>query len=176
MDETRTAPHRAATRPQEALPDDAFELVGAGWREHRPALRRPGWRQRLARLPLLPLQRPPLRHLPPAGRERTLTWTSVWTLLSARCKMRWNMTPCKKLRLAPAGPLDLTRSNSLATKSVRRPPRNPRRNRSPKSRTLNFTLNRNRCSLSLRAKANWTISSAARWKAVCLVPIRRTPA
>ena len=55
MDETRTAPHRAATRPQEALPDDAFELVGAGWREHRPALRRPGWRQRLARLPLLPL-------------------------------------------------------------------------------------------------------------------------
>ena len=55
MDETRTAPHSAATRPQEALPDDAFELVGAGWREHRPALRRPGWRQRLARLPLLPL-------------------------------------------------------------------------------------------------------------------------
>ena len=55
MDETRTAPHRAATRPQEALPDDAFELVGAGWREHRPALRRPGRRQRLARLPLLPL-------------------------------------------------------------------------------------------------------------------------
>ena len=33
MDETRTAPHSAATRPQEALPDDAFELVGAGWRE-----------------------------------------------------------------------------------------------------------------------------------------------
>ena len=55
MDETRTAPHSAATRPQEALPDDAFELVGAGWREHRPALRRPGRRQRLARLPLLPL-------------------------------------------------------------------------------------------------------------------------
>ena len=55
MDETRTAPHSAATRPEEALPDDAFELVGAGWREHRPALRRPGWRQRLARLPLLPL-------------------------------------------------------------------------------------------------------------------------
>ena len=55
MDEIRTAPHSAATRPQEALPDDAFELVGAGWREHRPALRRPGWRQRLARLPLLPL-------------------------------------------------------------------------------------------------------------------------
>ena len=27
MDETRTAPHRAATRPQEALPDDAFELA-----------------------------------------------------------------------------------------------------------------------------------------------------
>ena len=55
MDETRTAPHSAATRPEEALPGDAFELVGAGWREHRPALRRPGWRQRLARLPLLPL-------------------------------------------------------------------------------------------------------------------------
>ena len=52
MDETRTAPHSAATRPEEAFPDDAFELVGAGWREHRPALRRPGWRQRLARLPL----------------------------------------------------------------------------------------------------------------------------
>ena len=32
MDETRTAPHSAATRPQEALPDDAFELVGAGCR------------------------------------------------------------------------------------------------------------------------------------------------
>ena len=55
MDEARTAPHAAATRPEEALPDDAFELVGAGWREHRPALRHPGWRQRLARLPLLPL-------------------------------------------------------------------------------------------------------------------------
>lgn len=27
MDETRTAPHSAATRPEEALPDDAFELV-----------------------------------------------------------------------------------------------------------------------------------------------------
>ena len=32
MDETRTAPHSAATRPEEALPDDAFELVGAGCR------------------------------------------------------------------------------------------------------------------------------------------------
>lgn len=55
MGDPRTASHAAVTRPEEALPDDAFELVGAGWREHRPALRRPGWRQRLARLPLLPL-------------------------------------------------------------------------------------------------------------------------
>ena len=55
MSETRTAPRSAAPWPEEALPDDAFELVGAGWREHRPALRRPSWRQRLSRLPLLPL-------------------------------------------------------------------------------------------------------------------------
>ena len=32
MDEARTASHAAVTRPEEALPDDAFELVGAGWR------------------------------------------------------------------------------------------------------------------------------------------------
>ena len=30
MDGTRTAPHSAATRPEEALPDDAFELA-ARW-------------------------------------------------------------------------------------------------------------------------------------------------